>query len=123
MRVYTGSSDDVALNAAVARFEAAPEAVLNMATQYQTSGRIKIPVVTLHTTLDPVVPIWHQTDYTAQVQAAGASSLYVAYQDAGYGHCAFNPLQVLSAFNKLIVMVGQVIKPQIYLPVVSPGIP
>ena len=123
LRVYTGSSDDMALNAAVARFEAAPEALLNMATQYQTSGRIKIPVVTLHTTLDPVVPIWHQTEYTAQVQAAGASSLYASYQEASYGHCAFNPLQVLSAFNKLVVMVDQVIKPQLYLPAISPGTP
>ena len=123
LRVYRGSSDDTALNAAVERFEAAPEALLNMATQYQTSGRIKIPVVTLHTALDPVVPIWHQTEYTAQVQAAGAGSLYVAYQDPNYGHCAFNPLQVLSAFNKLIVMVDQVLKPQVYLPAITTGQP
>ena len=123
LRVYRGSSDDTALNAAVARFEAAPAALLNMAAQYQTSGRIKIPVVTLHTALDPVVPIWHQTQFTAQVQAAGASSLYVAYQDPGYGHCAFNPLQVLSAFNKLIVMVDQVLKPQVYLPAITTGQP
>ncbi|MFN8466363.1 MAG: alpha/beta fold hydrolase [Caldilineaceae bacterium] len=122
-RDYTGSSNDSALNATVARFTASPEALLNMATQYQTSGRIKIPVVTLHTTLDPVVPIWHQTEYTAQVQAAGASSLYAGYQEASYGHCAFNPLQVLSAFNKLVVMVDQVIKPQLYLPAISPGQP
>ncbi len=121
LRIYTGSSDDAALNAAVARFEASPDALLTMATQYQTSGRIKIPVVTLHTTLDPVVPIWHQTEYTAKVQAAGASSLYEDYQDASYGHCAFNPLQVLSAFNKLTTMVDQVIKPQLYLPVISPA--
>lgn len=123
LRVYTGASDDAALNAAVERFEAAPDALVTMATQYQTTGRIKIPVVTLHTTLDPVVPIWHQTEYSAQVQAAGASSLYVAYQDANYGHCAFNPLQVLSAFNRLVVMVDQVIKPQLYLPIINPGTP
>ena len=123
LRVYTGSSDDAALNAAVARFDAAPEARLNMATQYQTTGRIKVPVVTLHTTLDPVVPIWHQTEFTAQVQAAGASSLYEDFQESSYGHCAFNPLQVLSAFNKLVTMVDQRITPQVYLPVVSPGRP
>ena len=123
LRVYTGASDDTALNAAVARFTAAPDALLNMEGNYQTSGRIKIPVVTLHTTLDPVVPIWHQTEYTAKVQAAGASSLYEDYQEPSYGHCAFNPLQVLSAFNKLIVMVDQLIKPQLYLPAISPGQP
>ena len=74
LRTYTGSSDDAALNRDVARFEAAPAALAAIAAQYQTSGRITIPVVTLHTTLDPVVPIWHQQDYTAKVQAAGAGS-------------------------------------------------
>jgi pimeloyl-ACP methyl ester carboxylesterase len=121
LRTYTGSSDDAALNRDVARFAASPAALAAIAAQYQTSGRIKIPVVTMHTTLDPVVPIWHQEEYTAKVQAAGAGALYEDYQDASYGHCAFNPLQVLSAFNKLATMVDQVIKPQVYLPVISPG--
>jgi pimeloyl-ACP methyl ester carboxylesterase len=123
LRTYTGSSDDAALNRDVARFAASPAALAVIAAQYQTSGRIKIPVVTMHTTLDPVVPIWHQEEYTAKVLAAGAGALYEDYQDASYGHCAFNPLQVLSAFNKLATMVDQVIKPQVYLPVISPGQP
>jgi pimeloyl-ACP methyl ester carboxylesterase len=123
LRTYTGSSDDAALNRDVARFAASPAALAAIAAQYQTSGRIKIPVVTMHTTLDPVVPIWHQEEFTVKVLAAGAGALYEDYQDASYGHCAFNPLQVLSAFNKLATMVDQVTKPQVYLPVISPGQP
>lgn len=123
LRTYTGSGDDAALNAGVARFEASPDALLAIAGNYQTTGRIKVPVVTLHTTLDPAVPIWHQAEYTAKVQAAAANSLYEDYQEASYGHCAFNPLQVLSAFSKLTSMVDQVIKPQLYLPAINSGQP
>ena len=75
--------------------------------------------MTLHTTLDPVVPIWQQQLYTAKVQAAAANYPYEAYQEAAYGHCAFSPFQVLSAFNRLTTLVDQVIKPRLYMPVIS----
>ncbi len=119
LRTYSGSSDDTALNRDVARFEAAPAALAAIAAEYQTSGRITIPVVTLHTTLDPVVPIWHQQDYTAKVQAAGTGAPYEAYQAQSYGHCTFSPFEVLNAFTRLTTLVDQVVKPQVYLPVVS----
>jgi pimeloyl-ACP methyl ester carboxylesterase len=119
LRTYTGSSDDTALNRDVARFAAAPAALATVAAQYQTSGRITIPVVTLHTTLDPVVPIWHQQDYTTKVQAAGTSTPYEAYQAQSYGHCTFSPFEVLNAFTRLTILVDQFIKPLVYLPVVS----
>lgn len=123
LRTYTGSSDDAALNRDVARFEATPVALATVAAQYQTSGRIVMPVVTLHTTLDPVVPFWHQQEYTAKVQAAGAGSLYEAYQEANYGHCTFSPLQVLNAFGRLTTLIDQAVKPQVYLPAISTAQP
>jgi pimeloyl-ACP methyl ester carboxylesterase len=118
-RTYKGSGDDAALNRDVARFTASPLALAAVAADYQTSGRIGVPVVTLHTTLDPVVPLWHQALYTAKVQAAGAGPLYEAYQQAGYGHCAFSPLEVLSAFGRLTTLVDEAVKPQLYLPALS----
>ena len=75
--------------------------------------------MTLHTTLDPVVPIRQQQVYTAKVQAAASGSPYEAYQEAAYGHCAFSPFQVLSAFDRLKTLVAQVIKPRLYLPVIG----
>lgn len=118
-RTYTGSSNDTALNAGVQRFTAAPEAVASIAAQYQTTGRLAIPVVTLHTTQDPTVPAWQQEVYSTKVQAAGAGAMYEEYQETSYGHCAFSAFRVLGAFDRLKALVDQVVKPQIYLPIIS----
>jgi hypothetical protein len=45
---YTGSSDDDALNDGVQRFEATPDAAYYLEHWYQPSGKLAIPVVTLH---------------------------------------------------------------------------
>jgi pimeloyl-ACP methyl ester carboxylesterase len=119
LRTYQGSGDDAALNRDVARFTASPVARAAVAEGYETSGRIVMPLVTLHTTLDPVVPVWHQEVYSAKVQAAGAGGLYEAYQQPAYGHCTFNPLEVQSAFVRLTTLVDEAVRPQLYLPVVS----
>jgi pimeloyl-ACP methyl ester carboxylesterase len=123
LRTYGGSSDDTALNQAVARFTAAPAATAAISASYETSGRIVMPVVTLHTALDPVVPAWHQAAYTAKIQAAGAAGLYEALPSPNYGHCAFNQLEVLDAFSRLVTLVNRTGKPQVYLPIVSNGMP
>ncbi len=56
-RTYTGSDDDAALNAGVPRFTAMPEAVLEILTRYTTTGRLEAPLVSIHTTGDPVIPL------------------------------------------------------------------
>jgi hypothetical protein len=64
-RVYTGSSDDAALNAGVARYTADPAAVSAM-NEFETGGNLQVPVVTLHTTGDPIVPFEQQSLYAAK---------------------------------------------------------
>ena len=53
-RVYLGSLSNARLNARVARFAADSAALGNLA-KYETSGLLPHPLVTLHTTADPVV--------------------------------------------------------------------
>ncbi len=115
-RQYSGSGDDTLLNSTVERFTAAPAALDSIAASYQTSGRLRIPVITLHTTLDPVVPLWHQDLYTAKIEAAGAGALYEHYQVPAYGHCAFSSASVLTAFGRLLDLVDTSITPRLYLP-------
>jgi pimeloyl-ACP methyl ester carboxylesterase len=121
LRTYTGSTDDAALNRDVQRFSAAPPARAAIEADYQTNGNLVLPLVTLHTRLDPVVPFWHQEAYTARVAAAGKSGLYLALPSNGYGHCAFGQLELLDAFGRLSNLIRQAVKPQVYLPVVSTG--
>ena len=99
-RVYQGSSDDGALNAGVARVtaDAAARAGLN---GFETSGTISIPVSTLHTTGDPIVPISQEAGYAGKVEAQGATSFLTQQAPDRYGHCTFTGAEVLQAFGSL----------------------
>src|ERR1051325_2519760 len=60
-RRYSGSNDDAALNAGVQRFRFTADPARLAALQ--TSARLRRPLVTIHTTGDPIVPIWHEALY------------------------------------------------------------
>jgi hypothetical protein len=105
---YLGSFDDGALNAGVERVESDGRARAYVRRAYQPTGELYVPLVTLHNTLDPVVPFWHEGLY------AGAGSPWFASNSVpSYGHCEFDTLQVLGAFNELLMRAGL---PPIVLP-------
>ena len=54
-------------------FTATADAEAFMRNWYLPTGKLKIPAVTLHTTRDPVVQIFHEDSYAAAVEAAGGS--------------------------------------------------
>jgi pimeloyl-ACP methyl ester carboxylesterase len=99
-RVYAGSSNDEALNIGVARFRADPAALVAL-ERFETSGNLDVPVVTLHTTGDPIVPFGQLSLYTAKVSAAGKSALLKDIPVERHGHCTFQPFEVLGAFTTL----------------------
>lgn len=101
-RRYSGSLNDLLLNLRVARFTA-DAAALNALTDYQTTGKLKRPLVTLHTTWDPVVPAWQESLYAQKVAAAGKSALLVRYPVPRFGHCAFHEGEVLVAFLAMVL--------------------
>ncbi len=100
--LYTGSSDDAALNSGVARFAATPDARNYLEHWYLPRGNLKIPVLTLHTTLDPIVPLFHEPAYAAIVDAAGKSDLLVQRVINRYGHCTFTLAEQIDAFQDLV---------------------
>jgi len=104
-RVYSGSSDDVALNAGVARFTADPSTVAEIA-QFETTGNLTVPLVTLHTTGDPVVPFEQEALYADKVAQVGATARLSQSGISRYGHCAFQGSELLAAFSTLIQKVG-----------------
>ena len=99
-RVYSGSSNDAALNAAVPRIAASPAAVAEMAAHYTTSGVLPRPLITMHTLLDQQVPVWHEVLYAQKTAASGAwqHRHFLLLGNAPYGHCSFNALEMLYAF-------------------------
>jgi pimeloyl-ACP methyl ester carboxylesterase len=99
-RVYTGSADDPALNAGIDRFTADP-AALTAINRFTTSGGLTVPLVNLHTTGDPIVPFGQAALYTDKARQAGATELFTQIDVARYGHCTFQPAELVSAFNQL----------------------
>ena len=75
--VYSGSGDDAALNKQVQRYAADPQAVAALAADSRPTGRLKLPVLTLHAIHDPTAFVELESAYREIVDAAGASSWLV----------------------------------------------
>jgi pimeloyl-ACP methyl ester carboxylesterase len=95
-RIYLGSRNDFRLNLLVERFSASPAALTAMAP-YETTGSLTMPLITLHTTGDDVVPFWHEPLYLGKVLFTGHSGV-LPLPVARYGHCNFTTQEILGAF-------------------------
>ena len=116
-RTYSGSNDDQALNdpqTGVERISGDPVARDEIEAHYQTTGELSVPLVTLHTTGDPVVPYWHSTHYRLKTMRADNLALHQPFTIDRPGHCAFAAIEVIGAFNYLVEMVED---PPAYRPV------
>jgi hypothetical protein len=67
---YTGSHDDAALNAGVERFTADPTAVRDLSYDSDLTGKVAIPILTLHAIDDPTAFVEHEAAYRATLQGA-----------------------------------------------------
>jgi hypothetical protein len=106
----------------VERISADPEAVDEIEDHYQTSGELSVPLVTLHTTGDAVVPYWHATRYRDKTIASHSFALHRPMTIDRHGHCNFYALEIIAAFNQLVDMVEHPPELQhVFLPVVARG--
>ena len=99
-RQYAGSSDDAALNAGVDRYEPVTLARASLG-QYDASGDLPGPVVTLHTTGDPEVPFFHEALYRDKVEAKGRLDRLEQRSVDRLGHCTFTAPELFDAFQAL----------------------
>jgi hypothetical protein len=65
---------------------------------FETAGTLSIPVSTLHTSRDPIVPVSQEDGYAGKVDAQGAGSFLNQQAPDRYGHCTFTGPEVLQAF-------------------------
>jgi len=68
---YSGSADDAALNAAVLRYATDPAALARFAEDTDLSGRIAVPVLTVHAIDDPTAFVEMQHQFASTMAAAG----------------------------------------------------
>jgi hypothetical protein len=102
-RIYIGSSNDLLLNLHVRRFKAASAALATVAAKYETTGKLKLPLVTLHTLSDPVIPYWHEPLYTGKTLFAGTLLDRINLPVSAYGHCNFSSSDILAAFSLMVL--------------------
>ena len=103
---YSGSLDDVALNAGVERIQADARAKAYARRLYEPTGNLHDPLVTLHNLLDPLVPFQQEIEYGALVAKKKKSSLLTVLPVPSYGHCEFTPEEVIEAFGIMIQQAG-----------------
>ncbi len=108
---YTGSSDDPALNAGVGRFMSKRDAVNFYLHNYETTGRLRIPVLTLHNMRDPILPVEQRDAFAAKVAARNASQYLDQQLVDGFGHCNFTNAEVVAAFQDLVAWVETGVAP------------
>jgi len=105
-RWYSGSSNDWALNRKIARFKASSTALRNIEAYYQTTGSLTRPLVTMHTTSDPIVPYWHESLYWWKALLHGSGWLHTNIPVFKYGHCSFSDQELLAGFGLLVFKVA-----------------
>lgn len=103
---YFGSSNDAALNLRVERVRGDSAARSYMNQFYQPTGNLQQPLVTHHTTLDPIVPFEHEDKYWAMVLQKGRLQNLVTLSVERFGHCNFTATEVIGAFSLLLVADG-----------------
>jgi pimeloyl-ACP methyl ester carboxylesterase len=91
---------------------AADTAARNYVEHYADyKGKIKKPLLTLHTQTDSLVPVQHESAYAATVGAAGRDELLAQTYTSGIGHCNFTGPQLLTALGALDAWVATGVKP------------
>jgi fermentation-respiration switch protein FrsA (DUF1100 family) len=74
---YTGSPDDAALNAGVLRYRADPQAVARFGADTDLTGRIGVPVLTVHGIGDPTAFIELESAFRQTMEQGGSASRLV----------------------------------------------
>jgi pimeloyl-ACP methyl ester carboxylesterase len=110
--IYDGFGDDVALNRQVKRYAADARAREYLRQHYAPTGRIHDPVLTIHTTYDPLVPGRFVSEYDKIAKIAGTQDLFVTRFIVTKGHCTFTPVQHGAAFDALLQWIRDKKKPE-----------
>lgn len=108
---YRGSADDAALNAGVLRYAADPAAVARFGADADPSGRIPVPVLTVHAIHDPTAFVELEVEFARTMAAAGrAEGLVQSFSD-DREHSYLSDASYVAALQALQAWVEQGRKP------------
>jgi pimeloyl-ACP methyl ester carboxylesterase len=100
--IYESPDNDYnALNQGVKRYQADPRAAEYVRTWYTPTGRLSHPMLAVHTTYDPLVPVRIPSLYPGIAELAGSRDLFVQEFVEHDGHCTILPPEIKKAFSSL----------------------
>jgi len=104
---YRGSANDLRLNLRAKRFGADPAAVSEMKANYNTTGDLDRPLITMHTTKDQQVPYAHEFLYNLKTLAEGSVLTdHINIPIRRYGHCQFKVEEALAGLGLMLLYSG-----------------
>jgi hypothetical protein len=109
--VYRGSSDDEALNRGVARFDADPQAVQMLAEDSDMTGKLEVPVISLHAIHDPTAMVEYEADYREAVARAGRQDKLVQVFTNESDHSKLADAEYAAVFESLMQWVSTGTRP------------
>jgi pimeloyl-ACP methyl ester carboxylesterase len=108
---YAGSDDDEALNNAVARFAADPEAMMEFARDGDATGKIPVPVLTVHAINDPTAFVELESEYRERVARAGRLDRLVQTFTREAEHSYLSSAEYAALLEALVVWIDTGEKP------------
>ena len=108
---YTGSADDDALDAAVARYAADPSARADFAADADLAGRIVVPVLTMHAAHDPIAFVELESFFRARMQQGGSVERLVQVYTDDHEHSYLSDAQYVSAMAAVMAWIERGEKP------------
>ncbi len=110
--IYTGTTDDNALNAKVRRYAADPGALAYVARNGSPTGTLHRPLLALHTIYDPLVPASTAGYYDELTRRLGLGRFFVQQYVDRDGHCNITPEQAGVAFDEMTAWVSDGLRPE-----------
>lgn len=108
---YQGSADDAALNAAVLRYQADPAAVARFADDTDLTGRVTVPVLTVHGIHDPTAFVELQSALRQTYERAGNGERLVQVYSDHNTHSYLSDPTYVALFEALLQWVDKGEKP------------
>ncbi len=106
------AAEAAAFNRKMQRYDADPRAVAYAQRWHEATGQFRVPLVTVHQTIDSLVP-YAQSEGLGRITAAAGNGARLAQYAvpptrialpgglSGYTHCGFTPAQNIAAFDAM----------------------
>jgi hypothetical protein len=91
--------------------EALPSARNYVRSNTDYNGKIKNPVLTMHTMIDPLTVVANESAYADLIASTGRQDLLFQTYTTGVGHCNFTGPQVLTAIGAIDLWVRTGVRP------------